>query len=120
MTQSPPPLNYAIQPRSPRRFRSIVGWVLLILLAIMLFVLMQGKNRQSHRISVSDFEAHLLTGEIRAITVDGDDVWGDFFVPQRASDGTAVLNYRTTFPTGMTQSWPFMEHLIANRVSATV
>jgi ATP-dependent Zn protease len=120
MTQSPPPLNYALQPRSPVRFRTIFGCVLFILLAIMLFVLVQGKNRQFHGTAVSDFESFLEQGVIRTITVQGDEVYGDLLSPTRAADGSLITNYRTSFPTGMTQSWAFMEHVLHNRGGARV
>jgi ATP-dependent Zn protease len=121
MTQGPPVIDYSMYPAPRRGFgRSIFGWVLFIGLAVMLFVLVQGKNRQTDSISASDFESLLSAGSFRSITIESDEVLGDLMKPTVLSGGATVTTVRVSLPQGLGQSWPFYEHVMRNRGPATV
>ena len=124
MPQTPQPIDYATPGVAPpnRFFRSVFGWVLFIGLAVMLFVLIQGKKRQSAQISFSEFDTLLRAGAIAEIIVEGDEVHG--VLPAGAKPFTAAsgptLEFRSSLPQGMSGTWGFMQHLLDNRGGATV
>src|SRR6476660_5864471 len=79
--------------------RGVFGWVLFILLAIMLFVLVQGKNRQSHQIPIGDFWTVLNADQVQSVTIEGDDLVGEFKSEQQVQNIGKVKNFRTQIPT---------------------
>src|SRR3954468_8072939 len=93
-------------PAPGRRFgRGGFGWVLFILLAIMLFVLVQGKNRQSHTIPIGDFYTALNADQVQGVTVEGDELVGDFKAEQNIPTVGKVKSFRTNVPTGNSADW---------------
>lgn len=110
------------QPAGGMRFgRGVFGWVLCIGLAIMLISLLTLKNKTYSPVALSEFQAKLVGDKVRSVTVDGDDLTGTFNTPQSivGADGP-VTNFRTSVPTGASQSWQFSSWLLSNRHNAEV
>ena len=85
--------------------RGLFGWVLFIALAVMLFVLLNQKQAQFAKISLSDFDAQLQQDHVREVTIEGDKVMGEFRDAQPIGEkGDKVVKFQTEFPTG-TLSW---------------
>jgi ATP-dependent Zn protease len=122
MTPTPPPINYAspMAPEPSRIGRRIFAWVLFILLAIMLFVLVQGRNRQAQHIPFSDFDLLLRSGSVSRMTLQGDEVSGDLTVGTALPGGRTITQFRTEVPIGVGGTWQFLEYVNSNRHGATV
>src|SRR5215203_2251952 len=80
--------------------RGIFGWVLFILLAVMLFVLVQGKNRQTEKLDWGDFSRLLNNGQVRELTIEGDEITGELRDQFATTDGRKVTRFRTPIITG--------------------
>jgi len=82
--------------------RGLFGWVLFIALAILLFMLLNKTSQQHSLIPVSDFESRLMDDKVRKLTVQSDDVLGEFRNPE-SIPGIAtgpVTRFRVTYPAG--------------------
>src|SRR5262245_28476697 len=108
-------------PSGMRFGRGIFGWVLFILLAVMLFVLVQGKNRQAQHVDLGDFDTMLQQGYVKELTIQGDEITGEFTKPFSAPpDGHSITSFRTELPTGNGNEWAFTRDMLAKRGNAKV
>ncbi|MCC6423082.1 MAG: ATP-dependent zinc metalloprotease FtsH [Phycisphaerales bacterium] len=58
--------------------RGLFGWILFVGLAIMLFVLLNSKNRQVTEIPFSDFMTRLEADQVKSFTISGSEANGEF------------------------------------------
>ena len=82
--------------------RGVFGWVLFVLLAVMLFVLVN-QNRQRHQeVDIGTFITALKDGKVKSVTIDGDELTGQFTGEVAAANarGEKVEYFRTQIPTG--------------------
>src|SRR5690348_6539677 len=100
--------------------RGVFGWVLFILLAIMLFVLVQGKNRQSHTIPIGDFWTLLVADQVQTVTIEGDELVGDFKADQQVPNVGKVKSFRSQIPTGNSNDWRFTRDILDHKGTAAV
>src|SRR3954462_8663989 len=101
--------------------RGVFGWVLFILLAIMLFVLVQGKNRQSHTIPIGDFWTLLNADQVQTVTIEGDELVGEFKTDQQIPNIVGkVKSFRSPIPTGTSTDWQFTRDILDHKGTAAV
>src|SRR5438874_3437923 len=115
------------QPKRPRppmangglRFgRGLFGWVLFILLAIMLFILLRQGKQGYTQIGYGDFLDQLKADHVKTVTIEGEDVSGEFSSQQVIpSVSNKVSLFRTQFPAGSTDIW---KYIYENHKSAKV
>ena len=105
---TPPP------PNGLRFGRGAFGWVLFIALAIMLFVLLNSRNNAAVPVSLDVFWTALAEGQVRKITLEGDEIVGEFAVPQDVN-GQKVEQFRTAVPTGSSMDWAFTQSILDRR-----
>jgi len=89
-------------PNGGMRFgRGLLGWVLFIGLAIMLFILVKGSNTTQTLIPLSEFETALNEDKVASLTIDGDEVRGEFSDERSIADfPDKIKTFRTQYPTG--------------------
>jgi cell division protease FtsH len=93
--------------------RGIFGWVLFIVLAILLITLLQYKNKPYTSIDFSEFWPRLNDGKVQLVTVEGNDLTGQFNAAQTIPGATAQVTYfRTSLPEGATSQWDFMKDVV--------
>src|SRR3954447_882000 len=61
--------------------RGVFGWVLFIGLAIMLFVLLKTQQQNAAGVGGSDFRTQFESGNVRTVTIEADQLIGDFNTP---------------------------------------
>lgn len=106
----------------PRKLRvaHLFGWIVFIGLAVMLFVLLQTPARNRPNVALSDFESHLLAGQVTDVQIEKDRIIGNFDSPYVLSNNTTAQNFVVELPEGTTSTWQFAQWLIENRHDATV
>ena len=62
--------------------RGVFGWVLFIGLAIMLFVLLKNQQGSTQEVSWSDFVAQHDAGNVKTVTIESDQLVGEYNTPQ--------------------------------------
>src|SRR5690348_3295654 len=82
--------------------RGVFGWVLFIGLVIMLLVLLQQNRGQYRAVSWTDFQTQLTEGKVKTVTVEGDDLTGEYVSPQA---GTDFKFFKLSAPTGGSSQW---------------
>ena len=101
--------------------RKLIGWVLFIGLAIMLFLLLNKAPSPYASIPIDEFTMLLKADRVRSVTVETDRLIGEFSHPQTTGNqGERVQRFQVQLPAGTTQSWLFMQWLLDNRQNATV
>src|SRR6476620_9557540 len=101
--------------------RGVFGWVLSILLAIMLFVLVQGKNPQSNTIPIGDFWTLLNADQVQTVTIEGDELVGEFKSDQQIPNIVGkVKSFRSPIPTGTSTDWEWVQSLARKSGSAVL
>jgi cell division protease FtsH len=113
----PPTMDYATPGSAPPRslFRSLFGWVLFIGLAIMLFLVLNNKQRTSTPVSLSEFSEQLARGNIKVVIVENEILRGQYFRPV-----AGVAAFQTEVPQGASQSWTFVQWLLEHREGAEI
>ncbi|HEY8750517.1 MAG TPA: ATP-dependent zinc metalloprotease FtsH [Tepidisphaeraceae bacterium] len=91
--------------------RGLMGWLLFVALAILLFVWVKQSNNATVPISISAFNQELEKTNIEKILLDGSEVSGTLKVDSNIN-GAKVHNFRTYFPEGMTSQWEFINKLL--------
>jgi cell division protease FtsH len=89
--------------------RGLFGWVLFIGLAVMLFIVLQSKNKSQQDISMSELETQAAAGNVAEFIVDGETVRGKFNKPIQVGTTPNVSNYRCEVPTPQVSSPWYME-----------
>ena len=99
-----PRKNGRPNPNGPLRGvgRGVFGWVLIAALLVLLVMFVQNSHRGQPYIPISDFETKLAQNEVKDLTIDGDEVSGEFKEPQTLPPNTSVkvLAFRVTYPVG--------------------
>ena len=98
----PTPLDYAgphWQPPPVRRSRGLIGWLIFVGLAIVLFAFLRQSRPQSNTIPLSDFYAQMTSGNVARVAIDEDAIEGRFRTSANLG-GTPILNFRTYLPPG--------------------
>src|SRR6478735_1478148 len=75
--------------------RGLFGWVLFIGLAVMLFIVLQSKNKSAQDISMSELEQQANAGNVAEFVVDGETVKGTLVKAIQVGNNPNVKNYRT-------------------------
>jgi cell division protease FtsH len=121
------PLRKPARPGNPNgggmRFgRGLFGWILFIGLAIMLIALFQMKGKQYVPIAFSEFEKTCVADRVQTITIDGDDLKGQFRSDKEVVSGvqTPVQFFYTAMPAGMASNWQFIQWLSDHNKNAEV
>src|SRR5437879_5540637 len=99
--------------------RGIIGWVLFIGLAVILFIVLQGNRTPSSEIPLSEFTTQLSNGNVSVVVVDADTLRGRLINPINLASKT-VTAFRTELPPTTSQSWSFMQWLMDHRQNAEV
>jgi cell division protease FtsH len=102
--------------------RGLLGWVLFIGLAIMLFMLINRNSKNYQSIPISVFEADLAHGDVKSLVIDGDNITGEFnsklTVP---GSSVQVTNFQVTYPTGTFSGGSnALQHILDKSNGATV
>jgi cell division protease FtsH len=92
------PLN----PNGMRFSRGLLGWVVFIVLAAMVFMLFRQNNNRYQDISLLQFESELDAGHVASLTISGDEIDGSF-KPEFVAKG-GKTDFDTAVPTGTFQS----------------
>ena len=112
------PMYTGANPLQPRRGRSLLGWVLFIGLAIMLFFLLSHRERMKEveSIPLSDFKVMLDRGEIASVVVQRNELTGELAQPTAGNR----THFRTPLPEGLSSNWQFLQWLLDHRRDADV
>src|SRR3954463_11240096 len=89
--------------------RGLFGWVLFIGLAVMLFIVLQSKNKNAQDISMSELEAQANAGNIAELVIDGETVRGKLNKSIQVNNLNNVANVRTEVPALQVSSPWYME-----------
>jgi ATP-dependent Zn protease len=101
--------------------KKLLGWVIFIALAVMLFMLLNKKNAQYASVPISDVFRRLDSGGVRWITIDGDKLIGEFRVPQALGDQRQKMTrFQAAIPTGSGGEFNTMVYLVDHANGATV
>src|SRR5438105_1055386 len=105
----------AAPPNGGMRFgRGLFGWVLFIGLAIMLFMLLNNTKPGKYLVSLSDFQTALRDDKVKSITIEGDEITGEYEPVQPGKNGNTIQFFRTPLPTGSTSTWDFTRWVLDN------
>ena len=111
-------------PNNGMRFgRGLFGWILFIFLAVMLIMLFQHDRNRSSEIPLSSFIGALKDGHVQTLTIEGDEIngvlKGDKPLPL-GLNGAPVTNFRTSLPTGASQSFDLTKYILDNNNGAEI
>jgi ATP-dependent Zn protease len=112
MTQSSEPIDAVSATSRPRRLRKMLGWVLFIGLAIVLFLMLRQTRPSTSEVSLSDFRNLLDADKVKLVIVEQDELQGELNSP---TTGGATTRFRVPLTQGMGQSWAFVEWLLEHR-----
>lgn len=100
----PTPLEYVTPPsRQPgaRPARGLLGWIIFVGVAAILFAFLRQSGSQYAPITLSDFYHQAKEGNIADALIGEDSIQGHFRT-QVALGGAPIANYRVYIPTGTT------------------
>src|SRR3954471_21266980 len=78
--------------------RGLFGWFLFIGLAVMLFIVLQSKNKSAQDVSMSELEQQANAGNVTEFVIDGETVKGTFGKAVQIGNNPNVKNFRTEVP----------------------
>src|SRR5690349_7630204 len=109
--QNKKPTRPGAGPGGLRFGRGVFGWVLFIGLAIMLFLLINQQRGTYLTVDFSEFTAKLEGGDVKVLSIEGDEIKGEFNKLPPATNGVEPKNaqFRTTLPIGMSSDWNFVK-----------
>jgi ATP-dependent Zn protease len=122
--QGPPPpppgyIPFATPAPPPRSFgKGIVGWVMFIGLIVLLFVVLRREQGPAYHLPLSEFSRELNSGNVRTVSIESDELIGDFVNPPPYVNGAG--HFRTTLPANMASDWNFVHWMLDNRGNAVV
>ena|SRR5258706_2128578 len=107
------PVNYAgPHTHKPRRFgRGLIGWILFVGLAVLLFFGLNQSSGNFSTIPLSSFYSQVRGSNISRIAIDGDEITGVLIKPTPVG-GITVTAFRTSLPPGLSGSWSFVQWLM--------
>lgn len=117
--QVPPPIQTYSVPPGAFPFRKLMGWVVFVGLAIVIFFTLNAKPATGHLVSLSAFTEQLKDDNVADVIVDKDVLRGKFATSVPLGNAK-VVEYRVELPPGTSQSWPFLQWLLQNGKSANV
>ena len=91
-----------VQPKAPKYGGGMFGWVLVIGLVAMLWMLVNSRTTPYRDVAYSDFYRLLEQGKVREATIEGDEVVGQFRGEGESvgPNGSLVKHFRTVLPAG--------------------
>jgi cell division protease FtsH len=92
--------------------RGVFGWVLFIGLAVMLFMLVNKTNRAATAIPLDQFKTQLENGNVKELTIEGDEITGAFNQKVAWTNQTEIENFKTSLPTGTSMNWDFTKWVL--------
>lgn len=118
-----PPLDYAsAPPPGPVRIRfgrGLVGWLIFVAVAALLFVWLKQGNPGQPTIALSDFYKQLNNNNVSMISIDGDAVEGVLRRPVSLG-GVNVVRFRADLPAGTAGNWTFTQFLLETSPATTI
>jgi cell division protease FtsH len=100
--------------------RSLLGWVLVVALAIMLVMLLREQQGPT-RVPFSTVWTELSHGNVETIVIEGDDISGKFHNAISAEGNNKVQTYKSSVPAGAASTWDFTKSLLdASKNTGTV
>jgi cell division protease FtsH len=100
--------------------RSLLGWVLVVALAIMLVMLLREQQGPT-RVPFSTVWTELSKGNIETIVIEGDDISGKFHNAISAEGNNKVQTYKSSVPAGAASTWDFTKSLLdASKNTGTI
>jgi cell division protease FtsH len=100
--------------------RGLLGWVLFIALAVMLFVLLNQGNRNQPMIAYSEFESRLDADKVATAEIEGDKLVGEFSNAETIDGNAAqVKKFYTELPAGSVASGMY-DRILDKRKNAKV
>ena len=110
--------------RAGAPWKSLLGWVLFIGLAVMLFLLMNNRQVRTawSEIPLSEVRSRLLGGEVAEVIIEADEIRGRFTGPKniRSISATGVVQFRSGLPNDMGSNWSFVNWVLENSRGAVV
>ncbi len=105
-----------------RMGRGLFGWILFIGLVVMLVALFQMKSKTYTPISLSEFRRTLAEDKIQTVTIDGDELNGQFrsAEPIAGVVGQTVTLFKSPVPQGNASNWEFTQWLLDHAKNAEV
>ena len=91
--------------------RGLLGWLLFVAVAALLFVWLKQQSPGSTTIPLNVFWQQVEHTNIEKMVIDGDEVQGKF-AREALVNGQRVLNFKTNLPGGTAQSWQFTKDLL--------
>src|SRR4051812_34031752 len=92
--------------------RGVFGWVLFIGLVVLLFMLVKQQGNAYVSVPMSDFWTQLTGGNVKELTIDGDEVKGTFLKTIHSSDGKDVDRFISPLPVGVSMNWEFLQSIL--------
>lgn len=118
----PMPLGYATPapPKPSSRFgRGLLGWLIFVGVAALLFALLRQSDSQYTSLALSDFYSQVKAGNVARVSIDADSVEGQLR-SRTMLGGLSVLDFRTSLPAGTGSSWGFTQWLLDASPPTTV
>jgi len=91
--------------------RGLLGWLLFVAVAALLFVWLKQQSPGSTTISLNAFWQQVEHTNIEKMVVDADEVQGKLKVEQLIN-GQHVTSFKTNLPGGTSQNWQFTKDLL--------
>jgi cell division protease FtsH len=108
-------------PNGGMRFsRGVFGWVLFVVLAIMLFMLLNQGKKNEQKLNIGDFATELKAGRIKSVTIESDEIHGETTTEIPSPDGKGSRFFHTEIPTGVANDWGFTQWVLDNKGAASV
>jgi cell division protease FtsH len=101
--------------------RGVFSWVLFIGIALMIFMMFNNNQRRAVAVDWSEFYTALKEDRIQSLTIEGDEINGEFREERRPAAGErATKRFRTSVPTGTSASYDLLKDITENRGTAVV
>ena len=91
--------------------RGLMGWLLFVALAALLFVWLKQQNPGAVTIPLNSFMQQVESAKIEKLVIDGNEVTGKL-KSEELINGQKVTNFRTYLPDGTAQNWQFTDTII--------
>jgi cell division protease FtsH len=91
--------------------RGVFGWFLFIGLAVMLFMFLQTNSRNYSTIDLSQFWNELSNGKIKELTIEADEVKGEFKSKLAVANGE-IQFFRAVLVQNNGMDWRFVESVL--------
>jgi cell division protease FtsH len=91
--------------------RGLMGWLLFVALAALLFVWLKQSNNATFPISLSSFWQQVHSSNVEKIVIDGNEVTGVLKNPVTV-ETRSVKNFRTSLPENTSANWEFTRDLL--------